>query len=91
MSFDSHGGGPEKVGQTSECKPDYEKQAAEMKKKIDARSDLQKALFNFSNLCGTYDFRKISSFAELVGGITLHQQQAEASYNELLIRIEKDQ
>ena len=72
----------------SECKPDYELQAASLKVKLDSTNNLKEALLDFFNHNGIYNFRKISSFAEMVGGIEIIKLEQSAHYKELLNKIE---
>lgn len=88
MSFESNGD-TMATTQLSECKPNYEQQAAQMKMEIDASVNLKEALLKFREINGAYGFRKISSFAEMVGGVELVKLQAEASYADILKRIEE--
>lgn len=90
MAFENNSG-PGQLGKISECMPNYEEQAALVKKEVDAGLELQKALYRYSDVCSIYEFRNISSYAEMVGGLTLQQRGREIRYNELLINIEKNQ
>ena len=91
MSFDDHSGStltePVKI---ENCKPDYEVQAANLKRLLDSTLKLEKALFDFSNINGVYEFRKISSFAEMIGGVVLIKNKQASRYEELLKNIEKN-
>jgi hypothetical protein len=92
MSFDEYDGPMESLSDTKiqECKPDYEAQAASLKKKLDATNELEVALFKFKNVVGVSSFRKISSFAEFVGGLFIKRSEFDIRYAELLKAIEKD-
>ncbi len=72
------------------CKPDYEAQAAKIKKKLDIVIELETALFKFKNNVGSYRFNDISSFAEFIGGLSLQKNSFVTQYNEVLTQIEKE-
>jgi len=93
MSFDIDQGCLGLSPQTSslrECRPDYEAQAANVKKQLDSTEALESALFNFAESHNTYQFNKISSFAEMLGGVSLVKHNLTKMYEELLKRIEKE-
>ena len=73
-----------------ECKPDYEKRAAKLKKKLDSTQNLQDALFYFMSLNNANRFRKISSLAELIGGLAIIQKEQVNHYEEILSLLEKE-
>ena len=90
MSFDDYDGPvPERAMAMAECKPDYEAQAASVKKKIDVFNELEATLFKFKRVNGVSSFRNISSFAEFVGGVAIKKSELSDRYEELLSQIEK--
>ena len=91
MSFEIESGNESKMIGTSECKPDFEKQAANQKKKLGTINKLKEALAEFIKLGDTYAFRNVTSLAELYGGVCLKKMSYEDRYNELLKLVEKNQ
>ncbi len=83
--------GEAKLQSVSECKPDFEKQAANQKKKLEIINKLKDALAEFIKLGDTYAFRNVTSLAELYGGVCLKKISYEGRYNELLKLVEKNQ
>jgi phage gp29-like protein len=90
MSFDNNGGLVGSESPMKDCKPDYEKQAAGLKKKLDATTRLEESIFAFSDINGGHRFSKISSLAEFIGGLAIVKREQSRGYDELLSRIEKE-
>lgn len=88
MSFDDHGGMMAGESKLQDCKPDYEKQAAGLKKKLDATTKLEESLFAFSEINGSHRFSKVSSLAEFIGGLAIVKHEQSRGYAEILSRIE---
>lgn len=83
MSFDNDRGGEMTVGKGTECKPNYEAQAARVKLKLEATGKLKEALFNFIDKSDPYRFKKIASLAEMVGAwrfLNRSNQSSTTSY-----------
>ncbi|RJR07922.1 hypothetical protein C4588_06135 [Candidatus Parcubacteria bacterium] len=89
MAFGNDYGSETGIGMAKECKPDYEKMAAEENKRLGKTTALLEAMFDFAEVNGTHDFRQISSFAEMLGGVTLIMKRQEKRCAELLSQIEK--
>ena len=77
------------TGNSMECKPDYEAQAASLYKKLDSTCALEEALFNFSDRNSIYPFHEISSFAEMLGGVMMIKHEQTRHYESLLKKMEK--
>ena len=88
MSFDGNGWNCIEFA-PKDCKPDYEAHAASLKKKLDSTVALEKALFNFSDSNEIYQFKSISSFAEMIGGVSIVKREQTKKYEEILKQIEK--
>ena len=84
----------DELGNTTElkaCKPDYEEQVATLLKKIEPVDDLIASLVKFIESGNNiHRFSKISSLAELLGGLTIIQREYEQNYNRLLKLIEEN-
>ncbi len=78
-----------KIGMAKDCRPDYEAQASNLKKKLDSTIALNKAMEDFADKNNTYQFADISSFAEMVGGVLIVEREQQSAYNNLLKQIEK--
>ena len=89
MSFDQHGGESMAVNQ-SECKPDYEKQAAGLKNKLDSTTNFKEVMYEFMNENSIHRLKSVSSFAELLGGVCIIEREQTAQYKELLSIVEKE-
>lgn len=92
MSFDDYDGPPtiSMERAVDKCKPDYEAQAAYIKKKIDVSTELREVLQKYKKLIGLHSFRSISSLAEFIGAIVIKKEDYEDYYQELLNQIEKE-
>ena len=88
MSFNLDGGGT--IGSEKNCKPDYEKQASEIKKQMDDIEFFRVSLMAFMNSNFGYRFSKISSIAELLGGVVFNIEELTKSYERTLELIEKE-
>ncbi len=71
------------------CVPDYEAQAANIKKRLDVTRELETILFKFKHVVGVNSFKKISSIAELIGGVAIKKDDFTTHYEEILAQIEK--
>lgn len=91
MSFGDNGPMATESGRIGECKPDYEAQAAAVKAKLDSTKLLEKALFDFAEKNSIYEFKNISSFAEMVGGVAIVKRQQALGYEGLLKKVEQNQ
>ncbi|MBU0706731.1 hypothetical protein KJ807_05965 [Patescibacteria group bacterium] len=90
MAFEIESGNEAKMVGMSECKPDYEKQAANQKKKLDTIEKLKDALTEFIKIGDLYSFRNITSLTEMYGGVCIQKMRYEGRYDELLRLIEKN-
>ena len=92
MSYDDYDGSEQaKIsGSIERCRPDYEAQAANLKKKLEITTKLEDVLFEFKSVVGVHSFNKISSFAEFIGGVVIKKTEFSNHYEEVLILIEKD-
>ena len=91
MAFDQSCGGEKIISEAyTPCTIDYERQAVKAKKKMLAAENLEEALGVFQRVVGTYAFKKISSFAEMLGGVTLTKMQYTQEHSELLELMEKE-
>ncbi len=87
--YDTNQGGPESA--RSECKPDYEKAAASLKKKMDIYVQFKNSLIAFVQTIGRHSLRREpSSLPELLGKVELDIMEQSEEYNNLLSMIEKD-
>jgi hypothetical protein len=75
---------------TKECKRDYEREAATIKKSLDNYNKLYNTLLIFIREENTYDFKDISSMAELVGGLMINRVSIMKNYEYVLAQIEKE-
>ena len=90
MSFGNNSGMGMLEGSSKECKPDYEAKAARLKIKLDSINTLNAALLNFLKTNEGYRFEKISSLAEMLGGLVMVREELNRLYEELLERLEKE-
>ena len=82
--------GPQGEGLAKECKPDYELQAARLKKKMDIYLRFKESLVEFVQEIGNYSLkREPSSIPELLGKVVLDCLDQEKEYNNLLSKIEE--
>ena len=89
MSFDNNDG-PMVEGSTKNCKPDYEQQAAYLKKRLEATTGLKEKLMAYYDGGDTYRFRNISSLAELLGGLVIVEKEQSKDYARILSQIEEE-
>lgn len=90
MSFEQYDSVCESAVMSKECKPDYEKQASDVKTKLDATTKFKNGMYDYMNTNRIGRLSNISSFAELLGGICIIEREQTESYKSLLDRIEKD-
>ena len=75
----------------SDCKPDYEKMASILKKKLDVFNSFKASLVEFIQTIGMHSLRpEPSSLTELFGKVELDSLNYQKEYESLLSRIEKD-
>ena len=92
MSFKGSEGrieNPYEVARIKDCTPDYQAQAANLKKKLDSTMKLDNALEDFSVTNDIYLFTDISSFAELIGSVVITLREQQTAYDYLLEQIKK--
>jgi hypothetical protein len=85
------GSGVEMAKVAQECKPDYQKQAAATKQKLDEAAQFNNELtsYIFSSMPYELKDREFNLF-ELKGFMEFHITKLQNDYNELLSRIEKE-
>ena len=72
-----------------ECKPDYERQASILKKRMDVFSQFKESLIKFVQVVGMHSgHQKASSLPELLGKVEIDCLEQEREYNILLSKIE---
>lgn len=86
--FEQHGGQERLIGK--ECKPDYQAQGADIKKRLEKTENLKKSIFDFIETCGGHRFSKVSSMAELLGGLEIVINENDVAYKRILKQIEKE-
>ena len=92
MSFIGNSGnsGMEIMKSPMECKPDYEAQAAIIKKKHNEINEFKKAFESFIEKNDLYIYKNINSLIEFFGAIVYQTKQQENRYNNALERLEKN-
>lgn len=90
MSFDTGLSGPsESIHSAKDCRPDYEGQAAMLKKKVDAAIRLEEALVEYAEECSMHRFSNVQSYAEFLGGVIIIRNEHMRAYEQTLKLVEK--
>lgn len=88
--YDTHGTQAE-VGMR-DCKPDYEKLAADLKKRTEFYKNFRESLIKFIGVIGRHSLkREPSSLPELLGQVELDIVEQGNQFDELMSKIETDE
>ena len=89
MSFDTYGSsGGNLTAKRADCAPNYEASAKRLNENLKNCAELQAALHNFAVGENAHRFSKISSLAELVGGLEIVSREISNEYAVVLKQIE---